>query len=141
MEIKKMADFLTMDDYNFENKTAIIRVDFNSPLDSKKNITDDTRIRAHAPTIKELMEKGAKVVMGGPMTGIAIGDLTSPITKTMGAITILTKKQIGRAKHEKRQTPCIRCGRCIQACPENLNPTKSPTLLCIICSIPHRIII
>ncbi|MBN1795735.1 MAG: electron transport complex subunit RsxC [Sedimentisphaerales bacterium] len=71
-----------------------------------------------------LTEKGAKVVMGGPMTGIAIGDLTSPITKTTGSITILTKKQIGRAKHEKRQTACIRCGRCIQACPENLNPTK-----------------
>lgn len=59
-----MADFLTMDDYNFKNKTAIVRVDFNSPLDPKtKKVTDDTRIRAHAPTIKELMDKGAKVVI------------------------------------------------------------------------------
>lgn len=71
-----------------------------------------------------LTEKGAKVVMGGPMTGLALADLDSPITKTTGSITILTEKQIGKAKHQKRQTPCIRCGRCIQACPEGLNPTK-----------------
>ncbi|MCJ7634358.1 phosphoglycerate kinase, partial [Candidatus Bathyarchaeota archaeon] len=41
----------------------LVRVDFNSPLDSNKNITDDTRIRMHAPTIRELMNKGAKVVI------------------------------------------------------------------------------
>ncbi len=59
-----MAAFLTMDDFNFENKTAIIRVDFNSPLDqSTKMLTDDTRIRRHAATIKELMAKRAKVVI------------------------------------------------------------------------------
>lgn len=59
-----MADFLTMDDYNFKNKTVLIRVDFNSPLDAAtKKVTDDSRIKAHAPTIKELMDKGAKVVI------------------------------------------------------------------------------
>ena len=66
----------------------------------------------------------AKVVLGGPMMGVAIADLTTPITKTTGAITVLTKDQIGRAKFARRQTPCIRCGRCIEVCPENLNPTK-----------------
>jgi phosphoglycerate kinase len=56
--------FLTMDDFDFKNKTAIIRVDFNSPLDrSTKMITDDTRIRRHAATIKELMAMHAKVVI------------------------------------------------------------------------------
>jgi phosphoglycerate kinase len=56
--------FLTMDDFNFENKTAIVRVDFNSPLDqSTKLLTDDTRIRRHAVTIKELMAMRAKVVI------------------------------------------------------------------------------
>lgn len=59
-----MGKFLTMDDFNFKNKTALVRVDFNSPLDPKtKKITDDTRIRMHAQTIKELMDKGAKVVV------------------------------------------------------------------------------
>ncbi len=58
-----MPDFMTMDDFDFKNKTILVRVDFNSPLDSNKNITDDTRIRMHAPTIRELMNKGAKVVI------------------------------------------------------------------------------
>ncbi len=58
-----MADFLTMDDYDFKNKTVLLRVDFNSPLNAAKKVTDDSRIKAHAPTIKELMDKGAKVVI------------------------------------------------------------------------------
>jgi electron transport complex protein RnfC len=69
-------------------------------------------------------ERCAKVVLGGPMMGIAIADLTTPVTKTTNAVTFLTREQIGRAKFARRQTACIRCGRCLQACPENLNPTK-----------------
>lgn len=69
-------------------------------------------------------QKSAKVVLGGPMMGIAIADLKTPITKTTNAVTVLTKEQIGSAKFARRQTPCIRCGRCLQVCPENLNPTK-----------------
>ena len=71
-----------------------------------------------------ITQKAAKVVLGGPMMGIAVADLSTPITKTAGAITILTKEQIGGAKFAKRQTACIRCGRCIEVCPENLNPTR-----------------
>ncbi|MEM3692694.1 MAG: phosphoglycerate kinase [Candidatus Bathyarchaeia archaeon] len=55
--------FLTMDDFDFHNKTVILRVDFNSPLDDAKRIADDSRIRMHIPTIRELMDKGAKVVI------------------------------------------------------------------------------
>jgi len=69
-------------------------------------------------------KKSAKVILGGPMMGIAIADLATPITKTTNAITVLTGAQIGKAKFERRQTPCIRCGRCLQVCPENLNPTR-----------------
>ena len=60
-----MAKFLTMDDFNFKNKVALVRVDFNSPIDpATKKILDDTRIRAHGETtIKELVKKGAKVVV------------------------------------------------------------------------------
>jgi electron transport complex protein RnfC len=69
-------------------------------------------------------QKSAKVLMGGPMMGIAIADLKTPLTKASNAVTVLTKEQIGRAKFARRQTPCIRCGRCLEVCPENLNPTK-----------------
>jgi electron transport complex protein RnfC len=69
-------------------------------------------------------KKTARVILGGPMMGIAIADLQTPTTKTTGAITIITKEQIGQAKFEKQQTACIRCGRCLEVCPENLNPTK-----------------
>jgi len=71
-----------------------------------------------------LTENAVKVILGGPMMGIAIADLTTPVTKTTGAVTVLTKKQIGAAKFAGRQTPCIRCGRCLEVCPEHLNPTK-----------------
>ena len=71
-----------------------------------------------------LTQEAVKVILGGPMMGIAIADLTTPITKTTGAITVLTKEQIGSAKFSGYQTACIRCGRCIEVCPENLNPTK-----------------
>jgi len=56
--------FSTMDDLDFGGKTTLVRVDFNSPLDpNTKRIQDDSRIRAHVPTIKELSEKGARVVV------------------------------------------------------------------------------
>ena len=60
-----MQKILTMDDFNFKGKTALVRVDFNSPIDMKtKKVLDDTRIRAHGEsTIKELSEQGAKVVI------------------------------------------------------------------------------
>jgi len=60
-----MPKILTMDDYDFRSKTALVRVDFNSPIDPQtKRVLDDTRIRAHADTtIRELCGKGAKVVI------------------------------------------------------------------------------
>jgi len=59
-----MVKFLTLDDVDVSGKTVIVRPDFNVPIDPEtKEILDDTRIREHAITIKELVEKGAKVVI------------------------------------------------------------------------------
>jgi phosphoglycerate kinase len=64
-EDANMAKILTMDDFDFKGKTALVRVDFNSPVDpNTRKILDDTRIRAHGETtINELAQKGAKVVI------------------------------------------------------------------------------
>lgn len=54
----------TLDDFNFYDKTVILRVDINSPLDPKtKKIVDENRINKSIPTIKELLEKGAKLAI------------------------------------------------------------------------------
>ncbi|MEM2309752.1 MAG: phosphoglycerate kinase [Candidatus Bathyarchaeia archaeon] len=60
-----MPKFLTLDDFDVKDKVVLVRVDFNSPVDPQtKKIIDDTRIRAHGETtIKELSERGAKVVV------------------------------------------------------------------------------
>lgn len=54
----------TVDNYNFAGKRALIRVDFNVPLDKKTfAVTDDTRIRAAVPTIKKILADGGSVVL------------------------------------------------------------------------------
>jgi len=60
-----MSRILTINDFDFKGKTALVRVDFNSPIDPKsKRVLDDTRIKAHGEsTIKELSQKGARVVV------------------------------------------------------------------------------
>jgi phosphoglycerate kinase len=56
--------FYTMDDFDFSGKTVLLRVDFNSPVDpSTGKISDESRIMAHIPTFKELVKKGAKIVV------------------------------------------------------------------------------
>ena len=53
----------TIDTYNFTGKRAIIRVDFNVPLNEKFEVTDDTRIRAALPTIKKVLAGGGSAIL------------------------------------------------------------------------------
>lgn len=53
----------TLDSYNFSGKKAIVRVDFNVPLNDKFEITDETRIKAVAPTIKKILDDGGSAIL------------------------------------------------------------------------------
>src|SRR5690625_6193693 len=50
-------------DFNFSNKKAIVRVDFNVPINEDGIVTDDTRIKAALPTIKTILDKGGSVLL------------------------------------------------------------------------------
>ena len=54
---------ISIDNYDFKGKRAIIRVDFNVPLNEKGEVTDDTRIRAAIPTIKKVLDEGGSVIL------------------------------------------------------------------------------
>ncbi|MBU2701859.1 electron transport complex protein RnfC [Sporomusaceae bacterium BoRhaA] len=63
-------------------------------------------------------EEPAKVIMGGPMMGMAQQTLDAPIIKGTSGIVALSAKEI----HDGEERPCIRCGRCVSACPMGLIP-------------------
>lgn len=63
-------------------------------------------------------EEPRKVLYGGPMMGIALPDLTSPILKQTNAVIFMGEKEATPPP----VTPCIKCGACIEACPLSLDP-------------------
>lgn len=65
-------------------------------------------------------DDAVKIVVGGPMMGVAQFDLQAPVMKATSGILVLTKDEVA----ENPETPCLRCGQCVGACPLNLMPTK-----------------
>lgn len=65
-------------------------------------------------------EHPAKIIMGGPMMGIAVADDNAPVIKNNNAILAFTAKEIALGE----ETACIRCGKCVEACPYHLMPTN-----------------
>jgi phosphoglycerate kinase len=58
------SEILTLDDFDFQEKTVIVRLDINSPIDHQTGrLADDNRIRKSVPTVRELSDAGARVVM------------------------------------------------------------------------------
>ena len=64
-------------------------------------------------------EEPEKIISGGPMMGMPLFKLDIPVTKNSSSILAFKKDQVA----EEATTPCINCGRCVTACPENLMPT------------------
>ena len=65
-------------------------------------------------------EDAVKIVVGGPMMGVAQFDLHAPVMKATSGILVLTKDEVA----ENLETPCLRCGQCVASCPLSLMPTK-----------------
>ncbi len=84
-------------DYNFKGQKALIRVDFNVPLNDKFEITDDTRIKAAIPTIKKILNDGGSAILmshlgrpkDGPTDKYSLKHLVKHISELLGGKTVL----------------------------------------------------
>ena len=83
--------------FNFKNKKALIRVDFNVPLDEQYNITDDTRMSATIPTIQKILDDGGSVILmshlgrpkEGPTEKYSLKHLVKHLSDLLGGKTVL----------------------------------------------------
>ncbi len=93
----------TIHNYDFSGKKALIRVDFNVPLNEKFEITDDTRIRAALPTIKKVMEAGGSPIImshfgrpkSGPEDKFSMRHIVAHLSKLLGVEVKLAPDCIG----------------------------------------------
>lgn len=95
--------------YNFKGKKALVRVDFNVPLDEHYNITDDTRITATIPTIKKILSDGGSVILmshfgrpkGGPEEKFSLQHLVKHVSQLLGTDVQFANDCIGTEAIEK----------------------------------------
>ncbi len=93
----------TIDQHNFKGQKALIRVDFNVPLDKEYNITDDTRIRAAIPTIQKILKDGGSVILmshlgrpkEGPAEKYSLKHLVAHLTKVLNTTVKFADDCIG----------------------------------------------
>ncbi|MEP0712241.1 MAG: phosphoglycerate kinase, partial [Algoriphagus sp.] len=93
-----------VDNLSFEGKKALVRVDFNVPLDKDMNVTDDTRIQAALPTINKLLNDGGAVILmshlgrpkGGPEDKYSLKHIVVTLEKALGRPVKFAPDCIGR---------------------------------------------
>ncbi len=99
----------TIDDFNFRDKKALIRVDFNVPQDENLNVTDDTRIQAAKPTIDKILKDGGSAILmthlGRPKSGaedkFSLKHIASQVSKILGVDVIMSEDAIGDDAQQK----------------------------------------
>ena len=92
-----------IDHYNFSNKKALIRVDFNVPLNEAFEVTDNTRIRAAIPTIKKVITGGGSAILmshlgrpkNGPEDRFSLKHIVPEIEKLLGCSILFASNCIG----------------------------------------------
>ncbi|WP_162425810.1 phosphoglycerate kinase [Pontibacter pudoricolor] len=93
----------TIDEYNFAGKKALVRVDFNVPLDAEYRITDDTRIRAAVPTIQKILADGGAVILmshlgrpkNGPEEKYSLKHLVSRLSQEFNTNVLFAEDCVG----------------------------------------------
>lgn len=98
----------TIDDFNFAGKKALIRVDFNVPLDQNRQITDDTRIMESLPTIQKVLNDGGSVILmshlgrpkGGYEQDYSLTPVVPRLSKLLKRNIIFTRDLFGPKTHE-----------------------------------------
>jgi phosphoglycerate kinase len=99
----------TIDQLNFKDKKALIRVDFNVPLDKDFNITDDKRMRAALPTINKILKDGGSVVLmshlgrpkGGPEDKYSLKHILGDLSKMLDLTVKFAENCIGSDAEDK----------------------------------------
>ena len=99
---------MTIDNYKFAGKKAIVRVDFNVPLDENGNITDDTRIRGALPTLKHILDEGGALIImshmgkpkGKPAAKYSLGQIKDAVAKALGVAEVKFAPDCAKAQAE-----------------------------------------
>jgi len=102
-----MARFQTLDDANLQGKRAMVRVDFNVPMEDGK-VTDDTRLRAAKPTVDKLRAGGAKVILlahfdrpkGKVVPSMSLKPIVGPLSKVLGVPVAFAPDCVGQKARE-----------------------------------------
>ena len=101
----------TFENYDFSGKKALIRVDFNVPLNDKFEITDDTRIQKALPTIKKILGDGGAVILmshlgrpkGGPDEKFSLKHVIPHLSRVLGVEVQFASDCIGDEANEKKK--------------------------------------
>ncbi len=99
----------TINDYNFKNKNALVRVDFNVPLNDKFEITDDNRIKAAIPTLKKILNDGGSLILmshlgrpkDGPIDKFSLRHILDHLSNELGVKVQFANDCIGDEAKQK----------------------------------------